>query len=180
MRNCEPIFDRTALRVSLAAFAFGLLTLVALPARSQNNPSEADIADRVNADALQVSDHKKLMVVVQEIEANPAKVTGDLVTAHAEMSLKVAGIVPGPGADDRFLLVGVHVEGGAFNIYLGFFRNVSWQLPSGKVVHNFLETWNAGDAIGVHGNSNAFILKELDARLDSFVKAYLKANESTK
>jgi hypothetical protein len=172
--------NRTVVRCRLAAVAFGLLALIAVPARSQNNPSEAEIADRVNSDALQVADYKKLMLVVMDIGPNPAKVTEDAIKTHAEMRLKAGGIVPGSDSNDRFLLVGVHIEGGAFSIYLGFYRSVSWELPGGKVVHNFLETWNAGDAIGVHGNSDAFIMKELDSRLDSFVKAYLKANEPKK
>jgi len=180
MQNCDPIVNRAILRNRVAVAVFSLLTLLAVPASSQNKNTEADLTDRVNADALQVSDYKKLMVVVMEMEPNPAKVTEDAVKTHAETRLKAAGITPGAGADDRFLLVGVHVEGAAFNIYLGFYRSVSWQLPDGKVVHNFLETWNAGDALGVHGNSDAFAMKELDARLDSFVTAYVKANQPKK
>ena len=37
-------------------------------------------------------------------------------------------------------------------------------LPDGKVARNFLETWDAGDALGTQNNTDALILRELDAR----------------
>ncbi len=180
MQNRDRMLSHTKLRSRSVAAAFAILTFFAVPARSQNNPTDVDINDRVNAEALQVSDYKKLMVVVMEIEPNPAKVTEEAVKAHTDMRVKAAGLTPGSDANDRFLLVSVHVEGAAFAIYIGFFRNASWELPGGKLAHNFLETWNAGDAVGTHGNSDALIMKELDARLESFLNAYLKANQPKK
>lgn len=94
--------------------------------------------------------------------------------------MKAAGLAVTSDPKDYFLLISVHVEGRAFDIDIGFYRRASWELPDGKVAHNFLETWNAGDSLGTHDNTDALIMKELDGRLELFLSAYLKANQTAK
>jgi hypothetical protein len=150
-----------------------------LPALSQSDAADP-AKDQAEREGLQVSDYKTLPVIVLEIEPNSAKITDATVNAQAESLMKAAGLTVTAAPNDYFLLISVHVEGSAFYIDIGFYRRASWELPGGKIVHNFLETWNAGDALGTHDNSDALIVKELNARLGLFLNAYLKANQNTK
>ena len=172
-RACASRWSRSAV------LAFVFLMAAAIPARSQSNTTDA-ANEEAERDGLKVSDYKTLPVVVLEIEPNSAKITEDAVKAYADSRMKAAGLTLASDVNDRFLLVSIHVEGAAFDIDIGFYRQASWELPDGKIVHNFLETWNAGEALGTHGNSDAPIMKELDARLEVFLSAYLKANQNTK
>jgi hypothetical protein len=153
--------------------------MLVLPAWGQSSSDDA-ATEQAEREGLKVSDYKTLPVIVMEIEPNSAKITDDAVKAVAESRLKAAGLTVTSDPNDYFLLISVHVEGSAFDIDIGFYRRASWELPDGKIVHNFLETWNGGDSLGTHDNSDALIMKELDARLGLFVSAYLKANQNTK
>ena len=94
-----------------------------------------------------------------EIEPNSAKITEEAVKAVAQSRMKAAGVTVTSDPNDYFLLISVHVEGSAFDIDIGFYRRASWELPDGKIVHNFLETWNGGDSLGTHDNTDALIMK---------------------
>jgi hypothetical protein len=162
----------------MSGLAFLLFITLALPAWSQN--SDDAVNEQTERDGLKVSDYKTLPIIVMEIEPNSAKITEDAVKAVVESRMKAAGLTVTSDPNDYFLLISVHVEGRAFDIDIGFYRRASWQLPDGKTVHNFLETWNGGDSLGTHDNSDALIMKELDTRLGVFLSAYLKANQNTK
>jgi hypothetical protein len=162
-----------------AGLAFLFVMVAAMPARSQSNATDA-ANEQAEHDGLKVSDYKTVPVIVLEIEPNGAKITEDAVKTHTESRMKAAGLTLVSDPNDRFLLISVHVEGAAFDIDIGFYRRASWELPDGKIVHNFLETWNAGDSLGTHDNSDAPIMKELDTRLEIFLSAYLRANQNTK
>jgi hypothetical protein len=164
-----------------ALLALALLVLAnAAPARAQDDEAERAAHEAVERDALNVADYEKLTIVVLEMEPNPAKVTQEAVKYHVESRLKAAELKPQSAESDHFLFVFVHVDGGAFNIDLGFYRAASWVLPGGRTGNNFLETWNSGHTLGTHGNNGAYILKELDTRIDQFLKAYLRANQKAK
>lgn len=150
-----------------------LLLLCGIPAAGQDNDS-----DEVDREALSVTDYKNLTLVVLEMDPNSAKVTQDAVRTEVEAKMKAAGITPTMDANDRFLYVFVHIDGAAFNIDIGFYREASWNLPDGKTIHNFLETWNSGHTLGTHRDSSEYVLAALDARLDLFLEAYVKANGS--
>ena len=163
----------------MRGLAFLFLMVLAPPAWSQNNSGDA-ATEQAERDGLKVSDYKTLPIIVMEIEPNSAKITEEAVKAVAESRMKVAGLTVTSDPSDYFLLISVHVEGSAFDIDIGFYRRASWELPDGKIVHNFLETWNGGDSLGTHDNTDALIMKELDARLRLFLSVYIKANQNTK
>ena len=164
-----------------AFIAFAVLMLVrAIPGQAQDDATDKAIRERADHDALKVSDYENLTVVVLSIESNSANITEDAVRTRTALRMTASGITPRSDANARFLYVFVHVDGGAFNIDLGFYRAASWKLPDGKIVENFLETWNSGHTLGTHGNSAAYIMKALDGRLDQFLNAYLKANQDAK
>jgi hypothetical protein len=164
-----------------ALLAFMVLGLAyAAPAEVQDDAAERAAQEATERDALKVADYEKLTIIVLEIEPNPAKITEEAVEYHVESRLKAAELQPQSAESDHFLYVFVHVDGGAFNIDIGFYRAASWVLPDGRTGNNFLETWNSGHTLGTHGNNGAYILKELDTRLDQFLKAYLRANQKAK
>jgi hypothetical protein len=179
MQNRERIIKQSTFWSRSAGLAFLFLMVAAMPARSQSNTTDA-ANEQAERDGLRVSDYKTVPVVVMEIEPNSAKITEDAVKSHTESRMKAAGLTLVSDPNDRFLLISVHVEGAAFDIDIGFYRRASWELPDGKIVQNFLETWNAGDSLGTHDNSDAPIMKELDTRLEIFLSAYLRANQNTK
>jgi len=117
---------------------------------------------------------------VLEIEPNDAKITDDAVRNRVDSRMKAAGLTMTSAPKDYFLLVTVRVEGTAFSMNIGFYREASWTLPDGKVAHNFLETWDAGDALGTHDNTDALIMRELDARIGLFLSTYFRANQNSK
>jgi hypothetical protein len=178
MLNRKQIMKQSNFWNHSAGLAFLFFMTLALPAWSQ---SDADAEkEQSERDGLKVSDYKTLPVIVMEIEPNSAKITEDAVKAHVESRMKAAGVTLKSDPNDYFLLISLHVEGSAFDVDIGFYRRASWELPDGKIVHNFLETWNGGDSLGTHDNNDALIMKELDARLGLFLSAYLKANQNTK
>ena len=156
-----------------------LLVTAAVPVWSQNDSTDA-AKEQAEFEGLKVSDYKTLPVIVLEIEPNSAKITDQTVKTDAESLMKAADLTVTSEPKDHFLLISVHVEGSAFYIDIGFYRQASWELPDGKVAHNFLETWNAGDGLGTHNNTDAPIVKELNTRLGIFLSTYLKANQPTK
>ena len=160
-------------------FAFFLLLLFAIPARSQSDDADA-AKEKAENEGLKVSDYKTLPVIVLEIDPNSAKITDEIVRAHVESRMKAAGLTMTAAPKDFFLLITVRVEGSAFSMNIGFYRQASWQLPDGKVARNFLETWDAGDALGAHDNTDALILRELDARIGVFLSTYFRANQPAK
>lgn len=156
-----------------------LLMLAAIPARAQNDATDA-AKEQAENEGLKVSDYKTLPVIVLEIDPNSAKVTDDTVRTHVESRLKAAGLTVTAAPKDYFLLITVRVEGSAFDINIGFYRRASWELPDGKVAHNFLETWDAGDAFGTHDNTDSLVMRELDSRIALFLSTYLRANQTSK
>ena len=150
-----------------------------VPAWSQNDSADA-AKEQAEAEGLKVADYKTLPIIVLEIEPNDAKITEQTVKGDAESLMTAADLTVTSEPKDHFLLISVHVEGSAFYIDVGFYRQASWDLPDGKVAHNFLETWNAGDALGTHNNTDGPIVKELNNRLGLFLSTYLKANQPTK
>jgi hypothetical protein len=162
-----------------AFLAFLLLLFAAIPARSQADASDAS-KEQAENEGLKVSDYKTVPVIVLEIEPNDAKVTDDAVRNRVESRMKAAGLTMTSSPKDYFLLVTVRVEGSAFSMNVGFYRQASWQLPDGKVASNFLETWDAGDALGTHDNTDTLIIQELDARIGLFLSTYSRANQTTK
>jgi hypothetical protein len=162
-----------------APLGFLLLLLIALPARSQNDASDAT-KEQAENEGLKVSDYKTVPVIVLEIEPNDAKITDDAVRTRVESRMKAAGLAMTPTPKDHFLLITVRVEGSAFSMNIGFYRQASWELPDGKVASNFLETWDAGDALGTHNNTDALIMQELDARIGLFLSTYFRANQNSK
>jgi hypothetical protein len=163
----------------MRAFALLFFLTLTVPVWCQNTTDDA-AAEQAKRDGLKVSDYKTLPVIVMEIEPNSAKITEEAVKALTESRMKAAGVTVTSDPNEYFLLITVHVEGRAFDIDIGFYRRASWELPDGKIVHNFLETWNGGDSLGTHDNTDALIIKELDARLGLFLTAYLKANQNAK
>ena len=163
----------------MRALAFLFFMTLTVPAWCQNTADDS-ANEQAERDGLKVSDYKTLPVIVMEIEPNSAKINEESVKAVAESRMKAAGLTVTSDPKDYFLLISVHVEGSAFDIDIGFYRRASWELPDGKIVHNFLETWNGGDSLGTHDNTDALIMKELDGRLELFLSAYLKANQTTK
>ena len=163
----------------LAGLAFFLLLLAAIPAQSQGDAADA-AKEQAENEGLKVSDYKTLPVIVLEIDPNNAKVTDEAVRTRAESRMKAAGLTVTSAPKDFFLLITVRVEGSAFSMNIGFYRRASWNLPDGNTAHNFLETWDAGDALGTHDNTDALILRELDARIGIFLTAYFRANQPTK
>jgi hypothetical protein len=151
----------------------------AVPAWSQNDSADA-AKEQAELEGLKVADYKTLPIIVLEIDPNEAKITEQTVKGDAESLMKAADLTVTSEPKDHFLLISVHVEGAAFYIDIGFYRQASWELPDGKVAHNFLETWNAGDALGTHNNTDGPIVKELNNRLGLFLSTYLKVNQPPK
>ena len=162
-----------------AFLALCLLLFAAIPARSQGDASEAS-KEQAENEGLKVSDYKTVPVIVLEIEPNDAKITDDAVRNRVDSRMKAAGLTMTSAPKDYFLLVTVRVEGTAFSMNIGFYREAAWTLPDGKVAHNFLETWDAGDALGTHDNTDALIMRELDARIGIFLSTYFRANQNSK
>ena len=173
MRKAAALWSRSA------GLAFLFLLLTALPARSQGDAADK-AKEQAENEGLKVADYKTLPVIVLEIDPNSAKITDETVRTHIESRMKAAGLTVTAAPKDFFLLITVRVEDSAFSMNIGFYRQASWQLPDGKVARNFLETWDAGDALGTHNNTDALVLKELDARIGLFLSTYFRANQPAK
>src|SRR5579885_2303359 len=110
---------------TLIALLF-LMTAV-IPAWSQNDSADA-AKKQAEIEGLKVADYKTLPVIVLEIDPNSAKITDQTVKNDEESLFKAADLTVTSEPKDHFLLISVHVEGSAFYIDIGFYRQASWQL----------------------------------------------------
>jgi len=130
---------------------------------------------------LWLKNYKNLPIVIESLDpvSNALGLTDDAVRAKTEIHVRQAGLNPVVGVDASvegyYLYVNILTVGPAFHVRLEFKRYTSWTLPNGKVIQRLTVTWQTS-ATGTHGLEGGYIIRALDARLDTFLSAYLKAN----
>jgi hypothetical protein len=114
-------------------------------------------------------------------------VTTDTVRSRTEARLRSAGIRHIRHSRTDFcdpqraiLEVSVYFHGNAFSVNVDFLRQVAWSVDtSADDIRGGAAPTRQDVAIGTHDGRDVPVMEALDAMLDQFLKAYLKANQTS-
>jgi len=159
---------------------------------AQATKAKASVEDPEKERLLVGDDYKALCLMVDEIYAkeNRTNLTTEAMRNRTEVRLRSAGIRPidllenltectddSKGSDRRYLQVSVTFQGNAFRVTVDFVRRVAWWVTKSDDIRSGPAATRQDIAIGIHNGNSAPIIEALDAMLDRFLNAYLKANE---
>ncbi|HLQ77337.1 MAG TPA: hypothetical protein VK210_08280 [Terriglobia bacterium] len=131
-----------------------------------------------NAEALIVKNYKGLPVVVEDVNTSSVGITRDAIKNRAELRVRSAGLRPIEGDGTQWVYVRVNVVGAGFAINVSFRRKVFWYRLDGSITSDVGSVWETGTT-GTTPNAG-YVMETLDRVLDTFLNAYLKANQDSK
>ena len=142
-----------------------LLLLVSAPAGAQTG--------------LESANYKTVDLNIRLFASDTDRIGGltiDMIQTRVELRLRSVGLRPVSVSHNRpYLRVQISVQGNSFDIDIDYVRLVTYRIV-GKAVSIVAVTWNKG-GIGTAYDS-AIVMSSLDQLLDTFLNAYLKANQA--
>ena len=142
-----------------------LLLLVSAPAGAQTG--------------LESANYKTVDLIIALTGGDTDRIGGltkDMIQTRVELRLRSVGLTPVSVSHNRpYLRVQISVQGNSFDIDIEYVRLVTYRIV-GKAFSIAAVTWNKG-SIGTAYDS-AIVISSLDRLLDTFLNAYLKANQA--
>ena len=153
-----------------------------VPAATQTK-TNSEIIEELDKRDLWVKNCKDLSVAVFVKDNSKLGITKEEIRTKVELRLRQANIRPREdmGSSEKMydipsLQVSVITVDSAFNVDIDFVRYVTWALPNGEITGYWHPTWKNGWT-GIHLHDRAYLLSQIDDLMDSFLNAYLKANQ---
>jgi hypothetical protein len=160
----------------------GLVICGAVPATAQTTEQ---LAAQIEKESLWVSNYRDVIVRISVQDDSKLGITEDDVRTKVELRLRQAGIRPHPTVEfkngtlfpEAWVLVQVSTIESAFWLRIDVGRHVSWPLPNDSPAGQLAFLWSTPGRLGIHGHNRAGILSLVGDEMDTFLNAYLKANQ---